>query len=133
MYLTLFELLLWLQPEASAGASAASGGGGASSGASGIAGCAGGSSQLGFIAIMFLVFWFLIIQPQRKQQKAHDAMLKALAKGQSVRTTGGVLGEILEIDERQVTLKIADKTKINVLRSHIAGLEASGESAKDKD
>lgn len=123
--LAILDFIHWLQPEASAagGSAAASGGGGGA----GVAGCAGGNTtQLGFLAIMFLVFWFLIISPQRKQQKAHDEMLKALHKGQSVRTTGGVLGEIIDIDERQVTLKIAAKTKINVLRSHISGVEGVG-------
>ena len=70
---------------------------------------------------MFLVMYFLLIRPQQKRQKEHDAMLKALDKGTVVRTNGGIRGEILEIDDHEVTLKIADKTKINVLRSHIAG------------
>lgn len=118
----LVTLLSLLQPAASAmSGGGGGGGGGAGGGAAGPMGCAGGSSQFGIIAIMFLVMYFLLIRPQQKRQKEHDAMLKALDKGTVVRTNGGIRGEIIEIDDVEVTLKIADKTKINVLRSHIAG------------
>ncbi len=118
----LVTLLSLLQPAASAMSGGGGGGGGAAGGgAAGPMGCAGGSSQFGIIAIMFLVMYFLLIRPQQKRQKEHDAMLKALDKGTVVRTNGGIRGEIIEIDDVEVTLKIADKTKINVLRSHIAG------------
>ena len=119
MFLTthLVTLLSLLQPAASA----MGGGGDGGAGPAGPAGCAGGSSQLGIIAIMFLVMYFLLIRPQQKRQKEHDSMLKALTKGSVVRTNGGIRGEIVDLDDVEVTLKIADKTKINVLRSHIAG------------
>ena len=112
--MTTFALL---QPEASSGGAASGGGGGAA----GPAGCVGGTSQLGFIAIMFAVMYFLLIRPQQKRAREHETMLKALSKGSIVRTTGGIRGEIIELDETEITLKIADKTKINVLRSHVAG------------
>ena len=79
----------------------------------------------GYIAVMIGIFWFLVISPQRKQQKAQEEMLKALQKGDIVRTSGGIRGEILTLDEREVTLKIADKTKINVLRAFITGLDSA--------
>jgi preprotein translocase subunit YajC len=101
-------------------------------GAAGPVGCAGGSSQFGIIAIMFLVMYFLLIRPQQKRQKEHDAMLKALTKGSLVRTTGGIRGEIVDLDEAEVTLKIADKTKINVLRSHVAGPLGSPEGDEEE-
>ncbi|MAQ14854.1 MAG: preprotein translocase subunit YajC [Sandaracinus sp.] len=113
----MVTILSLLQPAASA----TGGGGGGGAGPAGPAGCAGGTSQFGLIAVMFLVMYFLLIRPQQKRQREHDAMLKALEKGTIVRTNGGIRGEIVEIDDHEVTLKIADKTKINVLRSHIAG------------
>ncbi|HJK89495.1 MAG TPA: preprotein translocase subunit YajC [Polyangiaceae bacterium LLY-WYZ-15_(1-7)] len=131
MYLSFLQLLttlaLW-QPEAAAGG----GGGGAGGGAAGGAppgGCAAGGMNLGLLAVMFLVFYFLIIRPQQKRQREHEEMLGALRKGMTVRTTGGIRGEIVDIDEREVTLRVADKTKINVLRSHVSGPDG----ASDKD
>jgi preprotein translocase subunit YajC len=50
-------------------------------------------------------------------------MMGALKKGDIVRTNGGIRGEITALDERDVTVEIADRTRIKVLRSHVAGLD----------
>lgn len=84
------------------------------------------------IAVMFAVFYFLLIRPQQKRAKEQAAMLAALTKGTIVRTTGGIRGEITQIDEREATLLVADRTRINVLRSAIAGPEQTVSSAGDK-
>jgi preprotein translocase subunit YajC len=108
-----------LQPEATAPSTgepsaAPSGGGG------GGAGAGGGLSMLLPFAVMFGVFYFLILRPQQKRQREVDDMLKALRRGDKVRTSGGIKGEIADINDTEVNLIIADKVKINVLRSHIA-------------
>ena len=72
------------------------------------------------LGMMFVIFYFLLIRPQQKRQREVDDMLKALRKGDKVRTTGGIRGEIVDLSETDVTLLIADKVKINVLRSHVA-------------
>ncbi len=77
-------------------------------------------SFLLMLVMMFVIFYFLLIRPQQKRQKEVDEMLKALRKGDKVRTTGGIRGEIVDLNETDVTLLIADKVKINVLRSHVA-------------
>lgn len=78
-----------------------------------------------------MVFYFLIMRPQQKRQKEVDAMLKALQKGDKVRTSGGIRGEIVELGETDVTLLVADKVKINVLRTHVASkIPAAGEKTK---
>lgn len=87
--------------------------------------CGPGGMNLGLLAVMFLVFYFLIIRPQAKRQRETEEMLKSLRRGQVVRTSGGIRGEIVDLNDREVTLRVADKTKINVLRSHIAGPEPS--------
>lgn len=83
-----------------------------------------------FIAVMFGIFYFLLIRPQQKRQRETDDMLKALRKGDKVRTSGGIRGEVVELTDTEVTLLIADKVKINVLRSHIAS--RAGTEAKEK-
>lgn len=83
------------------------------------------------LAVMFVLFYFLLIRPQQKRQKETDTMLKALQKGDRVRTTGGIRGEITELTDTEVTLQIDTKVRINVLRSHIAGrVEKAGGEAK---
>ena len=95
-------------------------------------GCQGASSQMVMLAVMFAVFYFLLIRPQQKKQREIDDMLKALKKGDKVRTSGGIRGEIVDLTDTDVNLLVADKVKINVLRSHIAArIGASGESADE--
>ena len=87
-----------------------------------------------FLALMFGIFYFLLIRPQQKRQRETDNLLKALRKGDKVRTSGGIRGEILDLTDSEVTLLIADKVKINVLRSHVAtrlGAEPGKDVAKD--
>lgn len=117
MLLSVLELLLWFQPEATGGGAPASGGGAGP-------GC-GGGSQLLMILPMILVFYFLILRPQQKQQKQTDELQKAIKRGDKVRTTSGIRGEVAEVNERDVNLIIADRVKINILRTHIAGIEAA--------
>lgn len=87
-------------------------------------------TQIGLLAVMVLVFYFLLIRPQQKREREREAMLKSLKKGSVVRTTGGIRGEITDLTDRDATLLIADRTKINVLRSHIAGVEGADEESK---
>ena len=119
----LYSLLsILLQPEVSGGPAApAPGGGGAPP--AGPMGCGGGTEQIGFLLLMFAVLYFLMIRPQQKRAKQHEAMMGALKKGDVVRTNGGIRGEITALDERDVTVEIAERTRIKVLRSHIAGLD----------
>ena len=84
---------------------------------------------------MMLVFYFLLIRPQQRQQKERDTMLKALKKGALVRTSGGIRGEIVSLEDHEATLLIAPKVKVNVLRQNIAGLVAAdgGDSGKAEE
>ncbi len=119
----LYSLLsILLQPDVTGGPAApAPPGGGAP--APGPVGCGGGTEQIGFLLLMFAVLYFLMIRPQQKRAKQHDQMLGALKKGDIVRTNGGIRGEVTALDERDVTLEIADRTRIKVLRSAVAGLD----------
>jgi len=125
----LYSLLsILLQPEVSGGPpiTPAPGGGGAT--APGPMGCGGGGvEQIGFLVLMFAVLYFLMIRPQQKRAKQHDEMLGGLKKGDIVRTNGGIRGEVTALDERDVTIEIADRTRIKVLRSHVAGLDQVSE------
>jgi preprotein translocase subunit YajC len=87
--------------------------------------------QLPILALMFGLFYFLMIRPQQKRQRETDSMLKALKRGDIVRTSGGIRGEIVSMTDTEVVLLIDDKVKINLLRSHIAG-KADAAAAKEK-
>lgn len=85
------------------------------------AGCAMNAAPI-FVALVFL--YFISFRPNQKRQKEHELMLKNLRRGVKVRTSGGILGEVVDVNDREVTLYIDDRVKINVLRSNISGVEA---------
>lgn len=89
------------------------------------------AQPLVMMAVMVGIFYFLLFRPQQKRQRETDQMLKSLKRGDKVRTSGGIRGEILELTDTEVTLRIDDKVKVNVLRSHIAS--RAGAEAKDKE
>ncbi len=78
---------------------------------------------------IFMIFYFLLIRPQRKQQKAHDGMVKSLSRGDEVVTMGGIFGKIVHLTDDRVTIKTADDTRLEIERSKI-GRRASGGQAE---
>ena len=93
-------------------------------------------SMLFPMVMIFVIFYFLLIRPQQKQQKEHDQMLKSIAKGDRVVTVGGVHGLVTGEAEEVLTLEIAnmkggERIRIKVDRARIERREAS-ESEGDK-
>jgi len=88
----------------------------------------GGFSMLVPLLLMFAVFYFLLIRPQQKKQRTHQDMLKSLKVGDRIITTGGLVGTIVEGGEHSIKLEIADRVRVEVGRSYIAGRMASKES-----
>jgi preprotein translocase subunit YajC len=76
---------------------------------------------------IFLIFYFLLIRPQRKQQKAHDEMVKALTRGDEVVTIGGIIGRIIHLTDDRVTIKTAEDTRLEVERSKIGRRSGSAQ------
>lgn len=60
------------------------------------------------IILMFVILYFLMIRPQMKRQKEHRNMVAALAKGDEVITTGGVLGKITKVSDSYITIEISN-------------------------
>jgi preprotein translocase subunit YajC len=74
------------------------------------------------LILMFVVFYFLLIWPQQKKAKTHRQVLSNLRKGDEVVTSGGLYGTITGLTDTVVTLEIAEKVRIKVARSSIAGV-----------
>lgn len=74
------------------------------------------------IALIFIIFYFLLIRPQKKKQKDHAAMLGELKKNDDVVTSGGIYGTIVNLQDDIVTVRIDDNTRIKVQKSAISGL-----------
>ena len=112
---------------APAPAAPAPGGGGSSAPAS--SGGSGGMVQLLFPILIFVAFYFFLIRPQQKKAKE---LAEKLKKGDRVFTNSGLIGKIMVLGEKRVTLEIAPNVKVEVLRSAIGGLD-EGDEPKSKD
>ena len=75
------------------------------------------------LALMFLVFYFLLIRPQQKRAKEHKALLKNLKKDDQVVTASGIYGTVSGITDTVVTLEVANNVRIKVDRHQIARVE----------
>lgn len=73
-----------------------------------------------FLLIIFAIFYFIMIRPQRKEQEKQRQFLERLKKGDRVVTTSGILGHIVDLDAQLVTLDVGDRTKIKLLRNQVA-------------
>ncbi len=89
----------------------------------------GGSAMAGFIPIilMFGVFWFLIIRPQKKQADQRKAMIAAIKRGDKVVSNGGLLGTVRDVKGDRLVVTIAENVKVEMTKSAVTILEESAE------
>ncbi|RJR42204.1 MAG: preprotein translocase subunit YajC [Deltaproteobacteria bacterium] len=73
------------------------------------------------MVLMVVIFYFLLIRPQQKKAKEQRQFLENLKKGDRIITTGGLCGEIVNIQDQVLTVEIADKVRVEVGRPYIAG------------
>ena len=87
------------------------------------------SDPFGFflpMIVIFVAFYFLLIRPQQKKQKAHTALIGALATGDEVLTAGGILGKVTAVTDHYATLKIADNVEIKIQKSTVSAIVPKG-------
>jgi len=84
-------------------------------------GATGGIASFVPLILIFVVFYFLLIRPQRKKAKEHHAYLNNLTNGEKVITGGGIHGRITGLNDTTITLEIAGNVRIKVTRSSISG------------
>ena len=89
-------------------------------------------SLLPFVLI-FVIMYFLILRPQQKRVKTHQEMVKNVRRGDTVVTTGGLVGKITKVvDDDQIEVEIADGVRVRQLRQMISDVRAKGEPVKDE-
>ena len=84
------------------------------------AGGMGAIAQFVPLILIFVVFYFLLIRPQQKKAKEHQAMLAALAKGDEVVTGGGIAGRVAKIGENYVSVEVSEGVEVQVQKPAIA-------------
>ncbi len=79
-------------------------------------------------ALIFVIMYFLILRPQRQTQKRREDMLKAIRRGDTVVTNGGIVGKVTKVvDDNEVELQIAEGVKVRAMRSLIAEVRTKAE------
>jgi preprotein translocase subunit YajC len=87
----------------------------------------GGLVQLVPFLLIFVVFYFLIIVPQKKRQRALQETISNLKTGDRVITTGGIIGTVTAVRDTSLMIRSAEKSMLEIARSAVAGLEAEEE------
>ena len=88
----------------------------------------------GFLPIigMIAIFWFLIIRPQMRQQKAHREKIAAIKKGDQVVTAGGLVGKVIKVDDNYAEIEIAQGVRVKAVRATIGDIiQPGGKPAND--
>lgn len=78
------------------------------------------------LAVLFGLFYFLLIRPQQKRQKAHAELVSGLQTGDEVVTAGGILGRVTAVSDHYATLKISDNVEIKIQKSTVSAVVPKG-------
>jgi preprotein translocase subunit YajC len=90
----------------------------------------GGLMSLLPLVLMFVVLYFIMIRPQMKRQKEHKAMIEALAKGDEVVTSGGLIGRIAKLGDSFVHVEVANGVELQLQRSAVIQVLPKGTYGK---
>lgn len=84
--------------------------------------------------LIFVIMYFLIIRPQRQRMKQHQEMVAGVRRGDTVVTSGGIIGKIVKVvDDNELQLEIAEGVRIKVVRGTISDVRTKGEPAESSD
>jgi preprotein translocase subunit YajC len=97
----------------------------------------GSDSPFGMLipfVLIFVIMYFLILRPQQQRAKQHQAMVKNLRRGDTVITSGGLVGRVTKIvDDDQIEVEISDGVRVRQMRGMVAEVRAKGEPVKDEN
>ena len=83
------------------------------------------------IALIMVVFYFLLIRPQQRKMKEHQELISKVSRGDTVVTSGGLIGKVTKVtDDKELQVEVGDNVKIRVLRQAISEVRAKGEPVK---
>jgi len=81
------------------------------------------------LVLVFVIFWFLLIRPQQKRMKEHQAQVQAVKKGDRVVTGGGLIGKVTKVGETEVEVELAQGVRVQVVKSTLSQV-GSADAAK---
>jgi len=85
------------------------------------------------LILIVVIMYFLVLRPQQQKVKQHQSMVKALRRGDTVVTNGGLVGKVTKVvDDDQIEVEIADGVRVRQMRSMVSDVRAKGEPVKDE-
>ena len=88
---------------------------------------------IGLPLALFVLFYFLMIRPQQRRMKQHQAMLGALKRGDQVVLSSGIIGKVVRVEDKEVGLEVASGVTVKVVKAMIADVRSRGEPAAAND
>lgn len=88
--------------------------------------------MFGWLGIMIVIFYFMLIRPQQRREKERRALLESIKSGDRVVFSGGIIGMIANVKDKTYTIKIADNVKIEVSRAAVSQVLDKGEAPSDE-
>jgi preprotein translocase subunit YajC len=90
-------------------------------------------TQLLPFVLIFVIMYFLILRPQQKRVKAHAEMVKNVRRGDTVVTSGGLVGKVTKvIDDDQIEVELAEGIRVRQMRAMVSDVRAKGEPVKEE-
>jgi preprotein translocase subunit YajC len=90
-------------------------------------------TQLLPFILIFVIMYFLILRPQQKRVKAHQEMVKNVRRGDTVVTSGGLVGKVTKvIDDDQIEVELAEGIRVRQIRAMVSDVRAKGEPVKEE-
>jgi preprotein translocase subunit YajC len=74
------------------------------------------------LIVLFAIFYFLIIRPQQQTAKKHKQMLENMKKGDKIVTSGGLIAEVVKVEDEFFRIKLADNTEVKIIKEYVARL-----------
>jgi len=85
------------------------------------------------LILIVVIMYFLVLRPQQQRVKQHQQMVKALRRGDTVITNGGLVGKVTKVvDDDQIEVEVADGVRVRQMRSMVSEVRAKGEPVKDE-
>jgi len=76
------------------------------------------------LVLIFIIFYFLLIRPQQRRMKQHQAMIQAVKKNDTVVTGGGLVGKVTRVDETEVEIEIAPNVRVKAVKGTLSEVRA---------
>ena len=95
----------------------------------------GGGDILGLffpLILVFGIFYLLVFRPQQKRMKEHQAMIDAVKRGDTIVTTGGIIGKVIRVAENELRVEVADGVQLRLVKGSISEVKGKGEPVKEK-